>query len=79
MVDSIHPSLLKIGLDTENVCSLYKKENIFKKKKQALSISNITDIPKAQPDRWTQRQRDRVWRRQSLAELVVDTDLSVAQ
>lgn len=56
-----------------------KRRTYLKKKKQALSISNITDIPKAQPDRWTQRQRDRVWRRQSLAELVVDTDLSVAQ
>lgn len=75
MVDSIHPCLLKIGLDTENVCSLYKKV----KQNQALSISNITDIPKAQPDRWRQRQQDRVWRRQSLAGLVVDTDLSVAQ
>lgn len=68
-------AFLKIGLDTENVCSLYKKV----KQNQALSISNITDIPKAQPDRWRQRQRDRVWRRQSLAGLVVDTDLSVAQ
>lgn len=75
MVDNIHPSLLKIGLDTEKVCSLYKNE----KKKQALSISNITCIPIAQPDRWTQRQQDRVWRWQSLAGLVVDTDLSVAQ
>lgn len=78
MVDSIHPSLLKIGLDTENVCFCIKRRTYFKKK-QALSISNITDIPKAQPDRWTQRQQDRVWQWQSLAELVVDTDLSVAQ
>lgn len=61
------------------MCVLCIKRRTYLKKKKALSISNITDIPKAQPDRWTQRQRDRVWRRQSLAELVVDTDLSVAQ